>query len=255
MKRYILAPDAPDSAGTLAAALLEGGLPAEAKIIYDARNRLASFDAGDGNVYNIKAFRLPHIVNRMAYGWLRGSKARRAFNNACRLRSLGVPTPQPFAYIEEYDRLHWLHKSYFVSRQLSEDFKEIRFVEKNEDFENIIRDVALFIADFHRKGVWMIDLTPGNIMMRRNGEHYEFALVDVNRMKFNVKDCDTLVASCGRLFEHASTRRLFAHHYAEAMKLPEDYVLRLMEKQVTADILRRKRKKALFHPKQFFNPG
>lgn len=246
---------APDSVRLLAGRIATEGIPSEASIIYDQRNRLASYNTPDDRTYNIKAFRIPHIINRIAYGWFRGSKARRAYENAVMLCELQVATPQPYAYIEEFDSMHWLHKSYYISRQLPDDFTQIRYADQRDDFDNIVREVAHFVADFHKKGVWMVDLTPGNILLRRTDEGYEFALVDVNRMKFDVRKTSTLVKSCGRLFEAAEARSIFATYYAEAMNLPRDYVVKLMEKQVEADIARRRSKKALFHPQKFFNRG
>lgn len=255
MRKIEIAKDAPESVRTLVDTINRSGIPQQAKIIYEGRNRIAAFTARDGEVFNIKAFRVPHVINRVAYGWFRGSKAHRAFENAVRLRELNVSTPRPFAFIEEFDSIHCLHKSYYLCSQLPDDYNEIRYAGKNPDFDNIVRDVAAFVADFHKKGVWMIDLTPGNIMFRHGKNGYEFALVDVNRMKFDVSSTDVLVRSCGRLFCEADSRRLFAGYYAEAMCLDAGYVLDLMERQVKADSARRRRKKALFHPKEFFNPG
>ncbi|MDE6498465.1 MAG: hypothetical protein K2L21_07380 [Muribaculaceae bacterium] len=255
MKNIKVWEQAPDSARLLADTLAAEGIPSAATVIYDQRNRLASYKAHDGLTYNIKAFRIPHIINRIAYGWLRGSKARRAYDNAVRLCELNVATPLPYAYIEEFDAMHWLRRSYFVSSQLPDDFKQIRDAGLSDDFENIVREVADFVADFHKKGVWMVDLTPGNILWRSSYDGYEFSLVDVNRMKFDVRKIDTLVKSCGRLFESAEARSLFATYYSEAMSLPREYVVKLMEKQVAADIARRSRKKALLHPEKFFNRG
>lgn len=48
----------------------------------------------------LKSFKVPASFNRVAYSFLRDSKAKRSFMNAVALKSLGIGTPDPLGYIE-----------------------------------------------------------------------------------------------------------------------------------------------------------
>ena len=75
----------------------------------------------EGLELNIKSFRIPHLINRFVYRYLRKSKARRSFEHASYLVSRNVDTPGPVAYFEERRPLA-LRRSYYVSVQVREDF-------------------------------------------------------------------------------------------------------------------------------------
>ena len=57
-----------------------------------------------GKDYVVKTYKRPNFFNRLAYTYLRKSKAKRAFLNALHLLELGIETPAPVAYIEY---CHW----------------------------------------------------------------------------------------------------------------------------------------------------
>lgn len=85
--------------GSVIGAVARTGLPADAHIIYEgSRNRLGVVD-GD---INVKAFGRPRFPNNFVYGSIRKSKARRSFEHALRLRTLGFTTPLPYGYAEEF---------------------------------------------------------------------------------------------------------------------------------------------------------
>jgi len=209
-------------------------VPDGARIIYRGRNIVAAYTLPGGTEVNIKAFRIPHIINRMAYGWWRGSKAARSYRNALRLRRIGIPTPEPYAYIEEHSPGRLLRRSYFVSEQLPAEYQEIRHADRRADFAQLVEALAGFIASLHRQGVWMKDLSPGNVMARRRTgdgtDGYDFALLDINRMDFGVGDLRPLVRSCGTLLDSERALTLFAGFYAAALGIDgahtQDVILR-----------------------------
>ena len=110
-----------------------------------------------------------------------------------------------------------------MSEQLSPDYKEIRLIDRRDDFAAVVEALARFVARLHRKGIWMKDLSPGNVMVRRitgkdgAADTYSFALVDINRMKFGVGDLRTLARSCGTLLDSEKALILFAGLYAAAL--------------------------------------
>jgi hypothetical protein len=60
------------------------------------RNVIKLFDL-NGQTINIKSFKVPNIVNKVAYKY-RKSKAKRSFEYATILLENGIGTPQPLAY-------------------------------------------------------------------------------------------------------------------------------------------------------------
>lgn len=151
--------------------------------IHKARNELKVIDI-NGIKCVVKSFKVPHILNRIAYTFFRDGKAKKSYKNAIELISLKVETPQPIGVIEFYkDGL--LAESYFIS--IYEPYKfTIRevFHHKVENTEEILKQFAKFTYDIHQKGVWHVDYSLGNILITPKDNLYNFSLVDINRMKF-----------------------------------------------------------------------
>lgn len=220
--KTIIAPGTPAGTQTLVAVLANQGVPADARVIYRGRNLIAAAPLLGGTEVNVKSFHVPHLLNRCIYGWWRGSKANRSFHNALRLLNLGIDTPTPYACIEEYTCGGLLRRSYFVSRQLPDGFTDVRYVDRRPDFEELVSALAAFVARLHRKGVWMKDLSPGNVMVRRSDgdggkARYHFVLVDINRMDFGVSHLDKLVRSCGTLLDSEEALVFFSGAYARQL--------------------------------------
>jgi len=94
-----------------------------------------------------------------------------------------VPTPVPIAYIEE-KTCGLLNRSYYISifEKNSDHIRLYMSGEKKDDV--LIRELAEFISDFHAKGVYFMDMSPGNILQKKEQGKFRFSLVDINRMKF-----------------------------------------------------------------------
>lgn len=150
------------------------------------RNAIKLFEI-DGITLNIKSFKKPNLVNKIAYRYFRKSKARRSFEYASKLMDLGIGTPKPIAYFENFDFIG-LNDSYYVCEHLENVF-EFRALVQNEDFnkrESIIRQFVEFSYQMHQKGVEFLDHSPGNTLIKDNNDGtYSFYLVDLNRMKFH----------------------------------------------------------------------
>lgn len=56
----------------------------------------------NGLEINVKRYRVPIFINRIAYTFFRKSKACRAYNNAFEVIKRGFETPESIAYIEEF---------------------------------------------------------------------------------------------------------------------------------------------------------
>ena len=153
------------------------------KSIHKARNELKIVELG-GIRYVIKSFKVPHLINRIAYTFFRDGKARKSYLNALKLQALHVSTPEAVGVIEFFER-GLLKESFFVSLYEPYDFtiREV-FHHKVDDIENILKQFAKFSYELHQKGIWHVDFSLGNILITKRPEGYKFSLVDINRMEF-----------------------------------------------------------------------
>ena len=168
--------------------------------IHKARNELKVILYQNTDVV-IKAFRVPNIINQLIYGNFRNSKAQKSYDNALMLFELGICTPRPIGYIEFY-HYSLFKKSFFVTEKYHYDFT-IRepLLDKNfPDRDNIFKAFAAFTLMLHNKGVYHKDYSPGNILIKKLEEGYEFCLVDINRMEFAPLDMKTKLFNFTKLW-------------------------------------------------------
>ncbi|MFB3387292.1 Kdo domain containing protein [Flavobacterium sp. LAR06] len=149
------------------------------------RNKIKLFDL-NGKTINIKSFKVPNIVNKVAYKYFRKSKAKRSFEYATILLEKGIGTPQPIAFLENFTSIG-LKDSYYASEHLVTEltYRELVEVPDYPDHDTILRQFVKFTFDLHEKGVEFLDHSPGNTLIKKVDENkYDFFLVDLNRMNF-----------------------------------------------------------------------
>jgi len=151
--------------------------------IHKARNELKIIEL-QGIKCVVKSFKIPHLLNRVAYTNFRDGKAKKSFLNATKLINLKVTTPEPIGIIEFY-KSALLSESYFISVYEPYDFtiREV-FHHKVNDIEEILKAFTEFTFAIHTKGVWHVDYSLGNILITKENGTYKFSLVDINRMQF-----------------------------------------------------------------------
>jgi hypothetical protein len=157
------------------------------KLFGDGKRNVIKLFELDGKAINIKSFKIPNLINKVAYKYFRKSKARRSFEYATILLEKGIGTPQPIAFLENFN---WfgLKDSYYVSEHLQCDltYRELVEIPDYPDHENILRQFTRFSYFLHQKGIEFKDHSPGNTLIKKNVEgEYEFFLVDLNRMEFH----------------------------------------------------------------------
>lgn len=151
--------------------------------IHKARNELKIIELDDIKTV-IKSFKIPHLLNRIVYTYFRKSKAYKSYHNALHLEELGISTPKPIALIEFFES-GFLGESFFVSEYFEYDFTiRTPLLEPLEDREAIFVAFAAYTYGLHQKGIWHLDYSPGNILIKRTVNGYEFSIVDINRMEF-----------------------------------------------------------------------
>jgi hypothetical protein len=150
------------------------------------RNKIKLFQLGD-KMLSIKSFKVPNLLNRIVYKFVRKSKAKRSFEYANRLIELGIGTPQPIAFAEKYTSLG-LGRSFYVCEHLEVNltFRELVEIPDYPDYDTILSQFVSFCFQLHEKGIEFLDHSPGNTLIKKMGEgKYDFFLVDLNRMNFH----------------------------------------------------------------------
>lgn len=172
-------------------------------VLHAGRNSIKMF-AVDNTKLVVKSFGRLSMLNRIIYGRLRKSKARRAYEYAARLRELGINTPEEVAYIEKRKNT-LLFESYFVS--LHTDYLPMQPFFRNrtldgQEFKQIIpllNALTKFLHQLHEAGVIHNDLNYTNILynypnsntsnsaLPADEKSYSFTVIDINRMEFKKK--------------------------------------------------------------------
>lgn len=167
--------------------LLIQNFKSSGKLFGDGKRNIIKLFELDGITINIKSFKIPNLINKIAYQYFRKSKARRSFEFATLLLEKGIGTPQPIAYLENHSWIG-LTDSYYVSEHLQCDltYRELVEIPDYPDHENILRQFTRFSYTLHQKGIEFKDHSPGNTLIKKTTDgKYEFFLVDLNRMNFH----------------------------------------------------------------------
>lgn len=198
------------------------------------RNSLKLFQL-NGQVVNIKSFRVPNLINQIAYNFFRKSKAQRSFEYANKLINLNVGTPRPIAYYE-FKTLFLFKKSYYISEQLNSDltYRELTTNFDFPDYENILRAFTRFTFDLHEKDIHFLDHSPGNTLIKKTDRGYNFFLVDLNRMEFKTLDFETRIKNFSKLTIHKSMVEIMSDEYAKCSGKSYNRIFNLMWNETEA---------------------
>jgi hypothetical protein len=181
------------------------------------RNKIRLFDL-NGKTVNIKSFKIPNLFNQVIYKFFRKSKARRSYEFANRLLEYEIGTPQPIAFCENASFMG-IQKSFYISEHLQADltFRELVEIPSYPDHENILRQFVQFSFRLHEKGVEFLDHSPGNTLIKKTTEgKYDFFLVDLNRMNFEVKmDLNSRMKNLSRLTPKMEMIVIMSDEYAK----------------------------------------
>ena len=203
-----------------------------ATVLQDNRNVVTKVEGPDG-IFVIKDFRGMYFLNRFAYSIFRKSKAIRSFEHSERLNAMGIQTPGPVAWIDDY-AAGLLTRSIFISSYLPyQTLQQYMQDTENEgpDFKiTLLKDLAAFALNLHQKGVYHEDFSIGNIFVIPKRDGYDFGLTDLNRMRFlktisyneamnNFRkkqfrpgDLNTFISSYARLTSHSPNDSLTVFH-------------------------------------------
>lgn len=198
-------------------------------VIYDKRN-IIKIIKYNNQKYVVKSFKIPHLLNQIVYRFFRKSKAKRSFDNSLHLKQIGVHTPIPIGYIE-FSTLCRFKESFYISKFFDFDF-EIRAVLKDkkfEDRENILKKFIEFSYQLHQKGVYHIDYSPGNILIKKDGDNYVFSIIDVNRMEFLKFDFELRMKNLAKLTNNQKDNLFLAEYYAKVSNLDKNMLFERLQ--------------------------
>ncbi|MNK85934.1 hypothetical protein D3C87_1058310 [compost metagenome] len=184
------------------------------------RNRIKLFELNEKTI-NIKSFKIPNIVNKIAYKYFRKSKAKRSFEYATILLEKGIGTPEPIAFLENFSFIG-LKDSYYVSEHLVTEltYRELVEIPDYPDNDTILRQFSKFCFDLHEKGVEFLDHSPGNTLIKKIDDNkYAFFLVDLNRMNFHdVMSFEQRMNNFSRLTPKKEMVAVMSNEYAKFYK-------------------------------------
>lgn len=195
------------------------------EVLYNERNqiRVVNFKGED---YVVKSFKVPNLINQIAYRYLRPSKAKRSYEYSLKIGK--QLCPEAIAYIEEY-KSTLLAKSYYISKRYQYDFT-IRPVLLDNDFdkatrERVLKDFADFSYVLHEKEIFHRDYSYGNILIRKVEDNYQFKIIDVNRMQFKTLTTNDRLGNFARLSADNEAMEIIITRYAQHIKKPADEML------------------------------
>ena len=200
-------------------------------ILQQQRNLVTRHLLSNGIEIVIKSFRVPNFINQIIYKYFRKSKAKRSFQFAVELQKSGIGTPEPLFFKEE---LNWLGlgHSYYVSKYQPYDFtyRELTTNFNMSDYEKILRDFTRFTYKLHLSGINFLDHSPGNTLIKKEGNSYHFFLVDLNRMKFGKMSFEERIKNFSKLTIHREMVQIMSNEYAMCTGENEAEIFSLMWK-------------------------
>jgi hypothetical protein len=211
------------------------------------RNLIKLFEI-EGIKMSFKSFKKPNLINKIVYRYFRKSKAKRSFENGCRLMEMQIGTPKPVAFFENFNVIG-LNESYYICEHLENVF-EFRALVQNKAFKNreeIIRQFIKFTFQMHQKGVEFLDHSQGNTLIKDNNNGtYSFYLVDLNRMKFHQTiDFQTRMNNLSHLTPQKEMIAIMSNEYAKLSGEDEDLIFENLWKLTSEFQFRYQRKKII----------
>jgi len=195
-------------------------------VLYDQRNVIRVVDY-ENEKYVVKAFKIPNLVNRFAYRYLRPSKAKRSYLYSLRIGA--ELSPEPIAYIEKNKNL-LLGASYYISSYFDYDHTiyEVLSNKELENREQILRDFADFTYKLHELDIRHHDYSHGNVLIKKstnNDSKYEFNIIDINRMTFQFLDLKARLENFAKVNADDEDMTIIITQYAKKMGMPLEKLL------------------------------
>lgn len=197
---------------------------AKGESIHKARNEIKIIKYKDSE-YVVKSFKIPNQIRKFIYTYLRDSKAHKSYINSQKIEKY---SPKAVAYIEFFQS-NLLHESFFISEKYEYDFT-IRSPLKKDDIpqkEQMLKEFVLFTCNLHNEGIYHKDYSPGNTLVKKIDNGYEFKIVDVNRMIFKNLSLNERMKNFSKLCPKDKDMIFMAKEYAKLINEDENLCVKL----------------------------
>lgn len=191
--------------------------------IHKARNEIKVINYEDKELV-VKSFKVPNLLNKIVYSFLKDSKAQKSYDNSIRIMSF---VPKPIGFIE-FRKFGLIEDSYFVSENFAFAFtiREPLLDDDFEDKENILKKFAFFTYQLHENDIFHLDYSPGNILIKKDEDGgYIFKIVDINRMKFKKLSIAERLSNFKMLWANDDDMTTIAKEYARLSNEDEKYCI------------------------------
>lgn len=214
-------------------------------VLYKDRNVIKADQVSNVKLV-IKSYHRIYLTNRIRYSYFYASKAKRAFQYGLELLKKGFLTPEPIAFIECFE-YGLLTRSYFIS--LHTDFTPLASI-ISHDQELLMKDLARYTYQLHRHGIYHMDYSSGNILCKKQNGHFQFSLIDNNRMKFGRFSYSRRLKNFRRLGLSDTQLIDVAKEYSRLEKTDESetikQIFRYVDTHKERHLLRKQAKKLVF---------
>ncbi len=193
--------------------------------IHKARNEIKIIKYNNNELV-IKSFKVPHIINKIAYSFFRDSKAKKSYDYSIKIIDF---VPKPVAYIE-FEKFGLIDDSYFVSENFNYDFT-IRepLLDKNfQNREEVFQAFARFTLKLHNQNIFHKDYSPGNILIKKEKDTYIFKIVDINRMGFFKLSQKDRAQSFSKLWASDEVLKIITNEYAKHYSCNKDFTKQML---------------------------
>jgi len=193
-------------------------------LIWDRRNKIKVVTFETEEVV-VKSFKVPHIINRIAYTFFRDSKAKKSYDNSLKIAAF---VPRAIGYVS-FTKYGLLYDSYFLSEAYHYDLtiREPLTQENYKDKELLFDTFARFTHSLHEVGIEHLDYSPGNILIKKKADGYEFKLIDINRMQFRELSTEDRIENFSKLWAKDEDLILIIKFYAHYAKIDETKAITL----------------------------
>jgi hypothetical protein len=178
----------------------------------------------------VKKFKRPTLANCVIYTFLRRTKPQRAFDNALMLRSMGIDTATPVAYIEQ-KRHGFFHTGWFIAKFLPYDTldKVYDSLPDEASRKQLISAFLQFTVDMANKGIINKDYNSTNILTHKERDgQWHFALVDINRIRLGRPKLHDEAHALEQLGASPELLVKYLPQYAQSRKLDQDELFAIL---------------------------
>ena len=217
-------------------------------VLQQGRNVIKNVVLKDNSVV-VKSFRKPNILRGWIYARITNGKAKKSFLHAKKLLSNNVDTPEPIAYLEEFEGKRLTH-SYYLAAYKEHDLtmKDV-FIHNSEENSLIIQQFTHFTFSMHQAGILHLDHSANNTLISKTKDGYQFSVIDINRLWFGKVSVKKGLKNFVRLTDNNEAMKTIASTYAACTQTDPDYCQKTLFKLKRKHVGRlntKRRLKALF---------